>query len=144
MRRLLLAALAAAPSLAFAAATPGFEVPLDHAVRVPVRGAAVEEVVGSPKYLDVTVIDTSTVLVHGKELGVTNLVIYDAGGRPVFNQQVAVVAPSGDQVSVFKGPKDSTEYVCVSRCRQAPTAPRNPFIEMMEAAASMAASSDRR
>ena len=118
MRRLIpfLAALAAVPALA-AAATAGFEVPLDQAIRVPVRGDAVEVVVGSPKYLDVTVIDPSTVLVHGKELGVTNLVIYDAAGRPVFNQQVAVVASNGAQVSLFKGPKESAEYVCGDRCR---------------------------
>ena len=118
MRRLLLllTAVAAAPALA-AAATSGFEVPLDQAVRLPIRGDAVEVVVGSPKYLDVTVIDPSTVLVHGKEIGVTNLVVYNGAGKPVFNRLVAVVASNGDQVTVFKGPKDSAEYVCGDRCR---------------------------
>ena len=121
MRRLtpLLAVLAAAVPAAAAMAAAAFEVPLDQAVRLPLRGAAVEVVVGSPKYLDVTVIDPSTVLVHGKELGVTNLVVYDAGGRPVFSQKVAVVASGGDQVSVLKGGKESAEYVCAGRCRPA-------------------------
>lgn len=119
MRRLLplVAALAfAVPAAAMAAAAP-FEVPLDQAVRLPLRGGAVEVVVGSPRYLDVTVIDSSTVLVHGKELGVTNMVIYDGLGRPVFNQKVAVVVPTGDQVSVIRGAKETAEFVCVGRCR---------------------------
>ena len=126
-------ALAAAAPVA-AAALP---VPLDHAVRLPLRGPAAEVVVGSPKYLDVTVVDPATVLVHGKELGATNLIIYDAAGRVVFSDRVAVTAPEGEQVSIYKAGQPS-EYVCTGTCRATPVRERNPWIDFFEAAAESA------
>jgi hypothetical protein len=132
MRRLpaALAALAlAATGLAAQAAT----VPLDHAVRLSLSGPAAEVVVGSPKFLDVTVVDPRTVLVHGKELGVTNLIIYDQAGRTVFNERVAVVAPSGEAVSIYRG-AETTDFVCNGACRPSQPVARNPWLEVMEAA----------
>ena len=116
MRRLLLAAAAFAAVMPLqAAAGDGLSVPVDQAVRVPLRGPAAEVVVGSPRYVDVTVVDSRTVLVHGKDIGITNLVVYDPSGRPVFNDRIVVMAATGDQVSVFRAAK-GYEYACGDRC----------------------------
>jgi Flp pilus assembly secretin CpaC len=133
---------AALAALAFTAAAPvaalAMPVPLDHAVRLPLRGPAAEVVVGSPKYLDVTVVDPATVLVHGKELGATNVIIYDAAGRVVFSDRLSIVAPQGEQVSIYKAGQAS-EYLCGSSCRESAARERNPWTDLIEAAAAGAA-----
>lgn len=131
MRRLT-AALAALAIAAFGAAAHAAVVPLDHAVRLTLAGAAAEVVVGSPKYLDVTVVDSRTVLVHGKELGVTNLIIYDRAGRTVFNERISVVAPMGEEVSIYRGAQ-ATQFICDSSCRTTQSPSRNPWLEVSEA-----------
>lgn len=132
MRRLSAAAFAALATLAAGAAQAG-TVPLDHVVRLPLSGSAAEVVVGSPKYLDVTVVSPRTVLVHGKALGVTNLIIYDGAGRTVYNERIAVVAHAGEEVSVFRG-KQTEDFVCSGGCRPTTPAEKNPWMAFFEAA----------
>ena len=119
MRRLLfiVAALASAAPAFSQAAEGDLTVPVDQVVRIPLRGLAAEVVVGSPRYVDVSVVDSRTVLVHGKDVGVTNLMVYDPEGRVVFNKRLVVLAPTGDQVSVFRAAK-GTEYSCGDRCEE--------------------------
>jgi len=136
MRRLS-AALAALAIAAFGGAAQATVVPLDHVVRLPLAGGAAEVVVGSPKYLDVTVVNSRTVLVHGKELGVTNLIIYDRAGRTVFNERISVVAPMGEEVSVYRG-AEATQFVCDSSCRTTKVEQRSPWMEIFGAAAAEA------
>ena len=142
MSRRLPAAVAALLAVAAPVAALAMPVPLDHAVRLPLRRPAAEVVVGSPKYLDVTVVDPTTVLVHGKEFGATNLIIYDAAGRVVFSDRMTVVAPEGADVSVHRA-TESAEFVCSATCRRTQVRERSPWIEF-EAAAGAARAPGRK
>ena len=110
------AALAALAFSAFAAAAvaESLAVPLNQVVRISLRGAASDVLIGNDKIADVALIDERTVAVSGKTYGSTNLLVLDGARRVLFNGQVTV-ASAGGQVTVHRGP-DSSQYACVHRC----------------------------
>jgi len=119
VRRLpaVLAALALCVS-AGAAAAETVAVPLNHVVKLGVRGEAADILIGSPDVADVALLDSSTLAVSGKAYGTTNLMVLDASRRVLFNGQLTVTSPPG-QVTVFRGPEER-KYACVSRCEAVP------------------------
>ena len=74
---------------------------------------------GNPAIADVSVIDSRHLLVMGRSYGVTNIVVTDARGRTIFNQQVVVSAPDQDRVSFYRGP-NLNNYACSPRCERTP------------------------
>ena len=88
-------------------------VPLDHASRLDVRGAA-NVIIGNDKIVDVTVVDSHTVYVVGKAYGSTNVIISDRDGRTLFSGDVAVNPPTSS-VSVYRG-ATRTEVACAPDC----------------------------
>jgi hypothetical protein len=97
--RAILAALtlAAPPATALA-----MLVPINHAERISVRGAAASVVVGNPDIANVTVVDTHTLYIMGRGAGSTNIVVLDKAGRPIFSGDVTVAA-SGTNVNLYRG-----------------------------------------
>ena len=96
MRRTVQAALSVL-ALAFAAAAPaaagGLAVPLDGAVRLNLRAAAADVVVGNPAVADVAVVDERTVVVMGKAHGTTGVMVFDGARRVIWDGSVTVTAP---------------------------------------------------
>jgi hypothetical protein len=113
MRSIVLAlALSAASAPAFAV---GLNVPLNQAAVVVVKAAARDVIVGSPDVADIQVADRHHLVVTGKKIGVTNLIVRDDAGRTVFSQTVVVGASSGGRVSLINGGYVAS-YACAPTC----------------------------
>jgi hypothetical protein len=126
MRNLALSlALALAPAAALAA-TLG--VPLDQSTFVTLSAPAHNVIIGNPAIADVSVADQRHIIITGKGAGVTNLVVTDARGRPIFDRQIVVGAEPGDRVALINGGQ-IVSYACAPGCQQiggvagAPAAP---------------------
>jgi len=91
-------------------------VPIDQSRRLPIGGSAANVVVGNTAIADVRAVDSHTLMVVGKKQGVTNVVVLDAGGRTLFDGEVAVVAPAGAMMTVFRG-NVASEYACSPHCQ---------------------------
>ena len=118
-------ALLAAP---LAAQASGITVPIDQSRRLPIGGAAASIMVGNKNIADVRAIDTRTLMVVGKKQGVTNVVVFDAAGRTLFDGEIVVSAASGSMVTVYRGAK-ADEYSCSPYCQSA-AAEAEPVISM--------------
>jgi hypothetical protein len=109
----LAAAFAAAePVLAAAQITVG----LSQSRRVALRGVASNVVVADPKIADVTMVDTHSVIVIGKALGVTQVMVFDHGGRTLLDAPVLVATSNAGAVTVFRG-TGTTDYSCAPHCQ---------------------------
>lgn len=85
---------------------------LDSAIR--------DVVIGDPEIADVSLINERTLVVLGKRSGVTSLLIYGPGGRPLTDRQV-VVSEGAGSVTVYRGAATST-YACGLQCTRLPSA----------------------
>jgi putative type II/III system pilus formation protein len=116
MRSIALAlVLSAASAPAFAV---GLNVPLNEATVVEVKSAARDVIVGSPDVADVQVADRHHLVVTGKKIGLTNLIVRDDAGRTVFSQTVVVGASAGGRVSLINGGYVAS-YACAPTCEPA-------------------------
>ena len=98
------AALAAglAAGAAASATEAGIEVAMNQAKIIKLTRAADTVVVGEPKIADVTVKDSTTIVLTGKGFGVTNLVILDQEGAPIVDEQVYVRRSQQQSVRVYR------------------------------------------
>ena len=129
MRRLFLAAMAAAAIAAPAVAAPQTSVAIDHTARINLRGTAASVIVGNPAIADVTVVDERTLFLSGRGYGVTEVTVLDPLGRTIWSGEVVVTAPTQGAVSVYRG-SQVTEMACAQSCattvRSAPARPSAP------------------
>lgn len=105
--------LSAAP-VAAQSAQP-LSVELDHTARLQLRGAAGSVIVGNPDVADVTVVDDRTLFVSGRGYGVTEIVVLDALGRTLYQNNVVVTRPQTGQVRVWRG-SAVTDMACAASC----------------------------
>jgi Flp pilus assembly secretin CpaC len=115
-------------ALASGARAANLNVAVDHSSRLPVHGAA-SVVLGNPGVADVTVVDTNTVYVLGRNVGATDIVVLDRAGRTVYSGAI-LVGRSGSEVAVYRG-VDRTDFTCVDGCSKsehqgAAAAPAHP------------------
>jgi hypothetical protein len=134
MRKLALTlAFALAPVAALAAT---LAVPLDQSTFVSLPGAAHNVIIGNPAIADVAVADQRHLVITGKGAGVTNLLVTDASGRPIFDRQIIVGADTGGHVALINGGQ-VVSYACAPTCQQiggvgggpAPAAPAAPVTD---------------
>lgn len=111
-----IAALALAASLAAVtmARAATVTLPIGHATRVAVAGQATAIVVGSPNVADVTVVDSRTLFITGRNYGSTNIIALDRYGQTVYSGDV-VVSPGDSTVKVYRG-SARTEFACAPTC----------------------------
>ena len=103
-------ALSAAALLALASILPavataddtGIVVEMNQAKIVKLAKAADTIVVGNPLIADAAVQDASTIVLTGKGFGVTNLVVLDADGNAIVDEQVTVVRQTASSVRVYR------------------------------------------
>jgi len=113
MRQLALSlALALAPAAALAAT---LAVPLDQSALVTLSAPAHNVIVGNPSIADVSVADQRHIIITGKGQGVTNLVVTDAAGKPIFDREIIVGSQAGDRVALISG-SQITSYTCAPVC----------------------------
>jgi hypothetical protein len=140
-------ALVLAPAAALAAT---MDVPLDHSAFVTLPGPAHNIIIGNPAIADASVVDQRHIIVTGKGAGVTNLVITDAAGRPIFDREIIVGGVTGGRVALIAGGQGVTTYNCAPVCEQiggvagapaaAPAGPSGAAVEAPHPSGSVAAS----
>lgn len=96
------AALALAAMMAGAVAETGIQVVMNQAKIVKLARPADTIVIGNPAIADASVQDATTVVLTGKGFGVTNLVILDAEGAPVVDEQVYVTRGDARSVRIYR------------------------------------------
>lgn len=85
-----------------AAAEGGITVEMNQARIVKLAQPADTVVVGNPQIADAAVQDASTIVLTAKGFGVTNLVVLDAGGNAIVDEQVTVVRQTASSVRVYR------------------------------------------
>ncbi len=93
-------------------------VPLDQVTRLSLSGRAASVIVGNPAIADVTVVDERTLYVSGRGGGVTEIVVLDRTGSPIYEGDVVVTGPLRSEVSVFRGAQ-VTQMACAELCSPA-------------------------
>ncbi|MGF7008893.1 pilus assembly protein N-terminal domain-containing protein [Aminobacter sp. BE322] len=96
----LIAAAIVAPQQAHAGS--GIEVTMNQAKIVRLARPADTIVVGNSAIADASVQDASTIVLTGKGFGVTNLVVLDADGSPIVDEQVTVVRQAASSVRIYR------------------------------------------
>ena len=84
------------------AAEGGIEVIMNQAKIVKLTRPADTIVIGNPLIADASVQDANTVVLTGKGFGVTNLVILDAEGAPLVDEQIYVSRQTDRSVRVYR------------------------------------------
>ena len=75
---------------------------MNQAKIVKLAGRPTRSSIGNPAIADASVQDASTIVLTGKGFGVTNLVILDADGNPIVDEQVTVVRQTASSVRVYR------------------------------------------
>jgi Flp pilus assembly secretin CpaC len=110
--------LASAAAMLPASAGSGLEVVMNQAKIVKLARPADTIVVGNPAIADASVQDASTIVLTGKGFGVTNLVILDADGAPIVDEQVTVTRSTASSVRIYRRSKVQT-LSCTPYCEGA-------------------------
>ena len=84
-------------------------------------------VVGNPAIADVTVQDSTNLLLFGKGPGLTNIYLFDEKGEAVQNLIVRVRTPSADMMTVHRGAARTT-YNCTTNCEATITVGDDPTV----------------
>lgn len=80
----------------------GIEVTMNQAKIVRLTRPADTIVVGNSAIADASVQDASTIVLTGKGFGVTNLVVLDAEGSPIVDEQVTVIRHDASSVRIYR------------------------------------------
>ena len=101
---------------AFAALADGqILVETDRAQILRLEQPAGSIIIGNPGIADATVQDVRTLVLTGKSVGSTNIIILDGEGNEMLNRVVEVTAPSNAAVTMYKGPVRQS-YSCSPIC----------------------------
>lgn len=84
-------------------------------VRIPRPADTV--VVGDPNIADVVLQDSTTLVLTGKTLGETNLIILDEAGDPIVDETIVVGLPDTTTVSVYR-PLGRSNFRCSPDCTE--------------------------
>ena len=95
-----LSTIAIGLSMATVAAETGIQVVMNQAKIVKLARPADTIVVGNPAIADAAVQDSSTIVLTGKGFGVTNLVILDAEGAAIVDEQIYVTRQDARSVRI--------------------------------------------
>jgi len=85
-----------------AEADAGIDVVMNQAKIVKLSRAADTIVVGNPAIADASVQDATTIVLTGKGFGVTNLVVLDADGGPIIDEQITVGRHAASSVRIYR------------------------------------------
>lgn len=116
-----IAALASVAGISLSAAAYGAEgikLVMNQAKVVKLARAADTIVIGNPLIADAAVQDSNTVVLTGKGFGVTNIVVLDAEGAPIVDEEVFVTRGDAKSVRVFRR-SDIQTLSCTPNCESA-------------------------
>lgn len=90
-------------------------VEIDQATLVSLDKPGSEVIIGNPSIADVSVQSSRVLVVTGKSVGLTNLMVLDASGSLIYGKKVSVSADAQQLVTVNKG-KSRETYSCSPLC----------------------------
>jgi Flp pilus assembly secretin CpaC len=125
VRALLRQTCAAATLLVLSAGVAG-AAPADGGIRVVMNQAKVLKlaepadtiIIGNPQIADASVQDAKTVILTGRGFGVTNIVIMDADGKPLLDDQVIVSRNEDKTLRIYRQ-ANVTTLSCTPYCESA-------------------------
>lgn len=97
---LLAAAVSCVPMTALA--DPGIPVVMNQAKIVRLTRPADTIVIGNPEIADAAVQDARTIVLTGRGFGVTNMVILDAEGELIADEQIVVTRQTAESVRIYR------------------------------------------
>jgi Flp pilus assembly secretin CpaC len=103
-------------------AIEGIDVVMNQAKIVKLAKPADTIVVGNPAIADASVQDATTLVLTGKGFGVTNLVVLDADGNPIVDQQIIVSRQETDSLRIYRR-ADIQTLSCTPYCEGAYRSP---------------------
>ena len=106
-------AIAGAPALA--SDSGRLEVAVDHARILKIPRAAGTIIIGNPSIVDITIHDAETLVLTGRSYGLTNVVVLDASGDVVLDDDVTVTSREDRSVRVYRQASRAT-YSCSPQC----------------------------
>ena len=83
-------------------AEAGIEVVMNKARIVKLARAADTIVIGNPEIADASVQDATTIVLTGKGFGVTNMVILDAQGQPIVDEDIIVKRGTENTLRIYR------------------------------------------
>lgn len=90
-------------------------VTVDNAKIFKISRPANTVIIGNPSIVDATIQDQKTLVLTGRSFGVTNLIILDADGNAIIDQQVVVRGHETNTVRIYR--QDSRETLaCAPVC----------------------------
>jgi len=90
-------------------------VSIDQARVLKVDDVAETIIIGNPSIVDVSIHDAQTLILTGRSYGVTNLVVLDAAGEAILDENVIVNSVETASVRVYRQAQRST-YSCSPSC----------------------------
>lgn len=98
-----------------ARANEALRVEIDQATLVTLDKPGTEVIIGNPSIADVSVQSGRVLVLTGKSVGLTNLIVLDATGKQIYGEKVSVSADAQQLVTVNKGVSRET-YSCSPLC----------------------------
>lgn len=94
---------------------------LDYARILRLEAPAQTIVIGNPGIVDGTISDQHTVVLTGKAVGTTNLIVLGEEGRQISNLLISVASNDRTRVTIHNGQQQQT-YSCIESCLPATSA----------------------
>lgn len=114
--RLVLAGMATASVLAaLPAAADPIQVVVDQAKVMHMSRPADLVIIGNPAIADATIQDSQTLIITGHSFGMTNLIVLDADGLVVADENITVAPQNEQVVTVYRRASRQT-YSCTPDC----------------------------
>jgi len=104
----------AAVALPVAAAEP-IAVKVNHAKVMRISRPADIVIIGNPAIADAIIQDQQTLIITGRSYGTTNLIVLDATGEAIADEQITVGASQDNVVTVFRRASRQS-YSCSPEC----------------------------
>lgn len=112
---LCLAGAIAGPAMAQDAAL--MNVYLNHARVLKLDRSVSRVIIGSAEIADATVADERTIVLTGKAVGTTNIVILDANDNPIVDQRILVSTDEGNTLRVYRSTARAI-LTCTPSCEE--------------------------
>lgn len=112
---LCLAGTIAGPAIAQDAAL--MNVYLNHARVLKLDRSVSRVIIGSAEIADATVADERTIVLTGKSVGTTNIVILDANDNPIVDQRILVSTDEGNTLRVYRSTARAI-LTCTPSCEE--------------------------
>ncbi|ENN84568.1 pilus subunit transmembrane protein [Rhizobium freirei PRF 81] len=105
------------PQLCHAAGENLLRVYMDHARVLKLDRPVSKVIVGNAQVADATVADPKTIVLTGRAFGTTNIILLDADGNAIVDEQILVSIDEGNTVRVFRQ-TDRAVLSCTPNCEQ--------------------------